>query len=164
MTEIDLGQVIVALTPVPGGPSSDAGAVRMETVSDATSPMLGGLKRPKNLPDGLTFLDANVVTAPVRMIVATYYNPDSSRSVTLAQTPVADLKAGATGKTTVYAVGEDLDEVAVAGSKAAQVTISADPAWRGARASIVWLSGEAVCQLSGRGTSVEELVKIASSV
>jgi hypothetical protein len=165
MDEIDLGAIRVALTPVPTGVPSDAPQeVHVKQVASKGDASLRDLSKPAYLPAGLAFSNASVITGPVEIIVATFTDSTTGKSVTLAQMPVSGLKAPDGGKGTVYAVGEDLEEVEVAGRRAARVTVSRDPGWRGARTGLVWLGGANVFQLSGRGTSEAELLEVAASV
>jgi hypothetical protein len=164
MEKVDLGEVQVKVTPVPTGKAQPAPQMELRDGVKDGDPALNDMARPKHLPAGMAFADATVVSAPVRMIVSIYYDPDSSRSVMLAQSPVAGLASPAGEKATLFAVGESVDEVTISGEKAAKVTISSASQGRGAKTSVVWRSGENVYQLSGRGTSEAELIEIAASV
>ena len=163
MNEIDLGAVRVVLTAVPTGAGSAATEVEIQDLTSEFDALAEGFNKPAFVPAGLTFAECSVVRAPVRMMVATYHDPKSRRGVTIAQTPIASLKASEV-KASVFAPGEDLEEVRLDGKMAARVIISSKSDWRGARHSLVWVSGDNVYQLNGRGTTDSELVEIAASV
>jgi hypothetical protein len=167
MTDIDLGKVTVALAQLPttGHPTSArAPAPDYQTYTDEAAGALSSLPRPSRLPAGLSFLDATLIRSPVEIAIWTYADAATGRSLTVARSPLSSIKPGATGKPVVYVPGEALHEGDVAGVAAARVVVSQDPAWRGARTTLVWLKEAAVFQVSGRGLDEAELASAAESI
>ena len=98
------------------------------------------------------------------MAIWTYADAATGRSLTLARSPLSSIKPGASGKPVVYVPGETLHAGDVAGAAAARIVVSEDPAWRGARTTLVWLKKDAVFQISGRGLDDTELASAAESI
>ena len=164
MNEIDLGAVRVALTEVPTGASQPAAQVDMRNISNESEATASGLSKPAFIPADLTFADGTLVRSPVSMVIATYHDPKAGRSVTIAQTPLSSLKVSDGKKASIFAPGVDLEPIEINGKAAVRVTISTQADWRGSRHSLVWIGGDHVFQLNGRGTSDSELLEIAASV
>jgi Domain of unknown function (DUF4367) len=165
LNSLDLGPALVALTTVPSGAGTDSQtAAEIESVKAESDPALSNVARPAYLPDGMTFFGATIVRSPVQLTVTIYLDPNTGKGVTLAQSSIKTAQPPNGSKATIWAPGIDIVEVDVAGAKAAHVVISGDPAWKGSKSSLVWLGGETVYQLSGRGTSDDELIEIAASV
>ena len=167
MSEIDLGPVKVALAAMPTGEGSrvdQSASPDFRHYTNAEDKALAGLVRPAYMPNGLEFFDAALIRSPIEMVITTYYDEKTGRSLTLAETPLEQLKETPGGKRTVFAPGQSLYEVRVGVLDGARVVISEEPDWRGARTSLVWLKGGSVFQLTGRGIGDDEVGEIAASV
>jgi hypothetical protein len=165
MDQLDLGPVTVMLAAIPdpnatSGPPAVPPTYRVFT--DETDDALKELARPATLPSGLDFLDATVLEAPVRMTIWTYADQASGRTITLASSPIAPAQSG--GKPAVFVPGRDLEQASLGGATAARVVVSTDPHWRGSRATLVWVRGDSVLQITGRGVSDAELAAAAASL
>ena len=165
MNEIDLGPVSVALATVPtGGGKVPSNLPEYRSYGDETDTALRDLTKPAILPQGLAFLDATLFRSPIQMAIWTYADQATGRSVTLARTPLSGLKQAGEQKPIVFVPGQSLQEAEVGGARGAKVVVSEDPLWRGSRTSLVWLKGDSVLQITGRGVTEEELAETAGSV
>jgi hypothetical protein len=167
MEQVDLGSVTVALAPLPsagGQPASNGVGPTYRLYKDKGDPGLRELAHPSVLPIGVEFLDATVFESPVNMTIWTYADKASGKSVTLVRTPLDTLKVSAEGKPVLHVVGSELHDFVLGGSSAARVVVSRSPAWRGPAATLVWLKGDSVLQITGRSVSDDELVASALSL
>jgi hypothetical protein len=163
MSSIDLGPVIIDLAAVPS--PSGAGKktfFRSSTylsVEEAMPNTSIGVRAPSKVPGNARLLDVNIMREPREMAILTYEDERGGPSLIVVMAPIRGTKE------TQFTVGDTIEPISVGNQPAALIELKADSKRRSPnQTTIVWVSGNTLCQAIATGLSRAELVEVAESM